>query len=58
MCGQTCRTLSTVSLSAAKWFFPPGCFRDPHKWDGAGIMEDLLTTDYDGCGRCLVGSVG
>jgi hypothetical protein len=23
--------------------------------DGAGIMEDMLTTGYDGCGRCLVG---
>jgi hypothetical protein len=22
---------------------------------GAGIMDDMLTTDYDGCGRCLVG---
>lgn len=27
-----------------------------HTGDGAGIIEDMLTTDYDGCGRCLVGS--
>ena len=40
----------------AGWVQPPGCFRYPHRRDGAGIMEDMLTTDYDGCGRCLVGS--
>ena len=25
-----------------------------HTGPGAGIMEDMLTTEYDGCGRCLV----
>jgi hypothetical protein len=31
---------------------PPGCFRKPHT--GAGIIEYMLITEYDGCGRCLV----
>ena len=27
---------------------------DTNTEPGAGIMDDMLTTEYDGCGRCLV----
>jgi DNA invertase Pin-like site-specific DNA recombinase len=33
---------------------PPGYFRYPHR-NGSGIMEDMLTSKYDGCGRCWLG---
>jgi hypothetical protein len=42
------------SHAEAGWSHPPGCFCNPYRRRGAGITEDMLTADYDGCGRCLV----
>jgi hypothetical protein len=44
--------VTAADVQAVK-FGGSGCFRNPDR-GGSGIMVDMLTTDYDGCGRCLV----